>query len=143
MIILLGTIILTIRTGCTRKIGTILLTFKRDKNSTGDLSQLDIDGCFGATIGTGNIIRVGNCNSSQWPGAVFWCWLTGIDIALSIRISIISKIIGLKQKVTKMLVDRCCTNGDAQTLVGCILLYSNRLGSIWYRKYEPGNSISH
>lgn len=108
IILLLGThIILTIRTGFVqRKIGTaILLTFKRDKNSTGDISQFGaLMVALAATIGTGNIIGVGIAIAAGGPGAVFWCWLTGVlGIATKYSESLLSVKYRIKTESGKML----------------------------------------
>ena len=82
IILLLGThIFLTIRLKCPqRKIFTaIRLSVKKDKDSEGDVSQFAaIATSLAATIGTGNIIGVATAVSLGGPGAVLWCWLTGI-----------------------------------------------------------------
>lgn len=63
-----------------RKIFTaIRLSIKRDKGSTGDVSQFGaLATALAATIGTGNIIGVATAIALGGPGAVFWCWLTGV-----------------------------------------------------------------
>ena len=82
IILLLGThIFLTIRLKFPqRKIGTaIKLSVKKDKGSTGDVSQFGaLATSLAATIGTGNIIGVATAVSLGGPGAVLWCWLTGV-----------------------------------------------------------------
>ena len=63
-----------------RKIFTaIRLSVKKDKDSEGDVSQFAaLATSLAATIGTGNIIGVATAVSLGGPGAVLWCWLTGI-----------------------------------------------------------------
>ena len=63
-----------------RKIFTaIKLSIKRDKGSTGDVSQFAaLATALAATIGTGNIIGVATAIALGGPGAVLWCWLTGV-----------------------------------------------------------------
>ena len=82
IILLLGThIFLTIRLRFPqRKIFTaIRLSVKRDSGSTGDVSQFGaLATALAATIGTGNIIGVGTAVALGGPGAVLWCWLTGV-----------------------------------------------------------------
>ena len=82
VILLLGThIFLTIRLKFPqRKIfKAIKLSFTKDENSTGDVSQFAaLATSLAATIGTGNIIGVATAISLGGPGAVFWCWLTGV-----------------------------------------------------------------
>ena len=82
IILLLGThIFLTVRLRFPqRKIfQAISLSFKKDKNATGDVSQFGaLATALAATIGTGNIIGVATAIALGGPGAVFWCWLTGV-----------------------------------------------------------------
>ena len=82
MILLLGThIFLTIRLRCPqRKLFTaIRLSIKRDKDASGDVSQFGaLATALAATIGSGNIIGVATAIALGGPGAVFWCWITGV-----------------------------------------------------------------
>lgn len=82
MIMLLGThLFLTIRLKFPqRKIFTaIKLSVTRDPGATGDVSQFgSLATALAATIGTGNIIGVATAVSLGGPGAVLWCWLTGV-----------------------------------------------------------------
>lgn len=82
IILLLGThIFLTIRLKFPqRKILTaIKLSVKKDHSSSGDVSQFAaLATSLAATIGTGNIIGVATAVSLGGPGAVLWCWLTGV-----------------------------------------------------------------
>lgn len=63
-----------------RKIFTaIRLSVKRDPDATGDVSQFgSLATALAATIGTGNIIGVATAIALGGPGAVLWCWLTGV-----------------------------------------------------------------
>ncbi len=82
IILLFGThIYLTIRLKFPqRKIFTaIKLSFTKDKKVDGDVSQFAaLATALAATIGTGNIIGVGTAIALGGPGAVMWCWLTGV-----------------------------------------------------------------
>ncbi len=82
IILLLGThIFLTIRLRFPqRKIfKAIKLSIKKDKDSTGDVSQFGaLATALAATIGTGNIVGVATAIALGGPGAVLWCWLTGV-----------------------------------------------------------------
>lgn len=82
VILLLGThIFLTIRLRFPqRKIfKAIKLSFTKDDKSSGDVSQFAaLATSLAATIGTGNIIGVATAISLGGPGAVFWCWITGV-----------------------------------------------------------------
>ena len=63
-----------------RKIFTaIRLSFKKDLDGQGDVSQFaSLATALAATIGTGNIIGVATAVTLGGPGAVLWCWLTGV-----------------------------------------------------------------
>lgn len=82
IILLLGThLFLTIRLRFPqRKIFTaIRLSFKKDNDSEGDVSQFGaLATSLAATIGTGNIIGVATAVAFGGPGAVLWCWITGV-----------------------------------------------------------------
>lgn len=82
IILLLGThVFLTIRLRFPqRRIFTaIKLSIKKDDDSKGDVSQFgSLATALAATIGTGNIIGVGTAIAMGGPGAVLWCWLTGV-----------------------------------------------------------------
>ncbi len=82
IILLLGThIFLTIRLRFPqRKIFTaIKLSVQKDKGSAGDVSQFGaLATALAATIGTGNIVGVATAIALGGPGAVLWCWLTGV-----------------------------------------------------------------
>lgn len=80
--LLFGThVFLTIRTkGVQRHIfKAIKLSVKKDPDSTGEISPFaSLATALASTIGTGNIIGVGTAIALGGPGAVFWCWLTGV-----------------------------------------------------------------
>lgn len=82
IVMLLGThLFLTFRLGIPqRKIFTaIKLSLSKDKGANGDISQFGaLATSLAATIGTGNIIGVATAVSLGGPGAVFWCWITGV-----------------------------------------------------------------
>ncbi len=57
----------------------IKLSVTKDPGSEGDVSQFGaLATALAATIGTGNIVGVGTAIALGGPGAVFWCWLTGV-----------------------------------------------------------------
>lgn len=57
----------------------IRLSVQRDPDATGDVSQFSsLATALAATIGTGNIIGVATAIALGGPGAVLWCWLTGV-----------------------------------------------------------------
>ncbi len=82
VVLLLGThLFLTFRLGIPqRKLLTgIRLSMQRDSGATGDVSQFGaLATALAATIGTGNIVGVATAVALGGPGAVLWCWLTGI-----------------------------------------------------------------
>jgi len=82
IILLVGThLYLTIRLRFPqRHIGkAIRLSVQKDKGSDGDVSQFSaLATGLAATIGTGNIIGVATAVTMGGPGAVLWCWLTGV-----------------------------------------------------------------
>ena len=82
VIALLGThLFLTIRLKFPQRklLKAICLSVTPDKSAKGDVSQFGaLATALAATIGTGNIIGVGTAITLGGPGAVFWCWLTGV-----------------------------------------------------------------
>lgn len=82
IILLLGThLFLTIRLRFPQRqlLTAIRLSVKRDKHSAGDVSQFGaLATALAATIGTGNIVGVATAVALGGPGAVLWCWLTGV-----------------------------------------------------------------
>ncbi len=57
----------------------IRLSLQRDADSPGDVSQFGaLATSLAATIGTGNIVGVATAVSLGGPGAIFWCWITGV-----------------------------------------------------------------
>ena len=82
IVLLLGThVFLTFRLRIPqRKLLTgIRLSVRRDAEATGDVSQFGaLATALAATIGTGNIVGVATAVALGGPGAVLWCWLTGI-----------------------------------------------------------------
>lgn len=82
IVLLLGThIFLTIRLRFPQRslLTALKLSVKRDKKAEGDVSQFGaLATALAATIGTGNIIGVATAIALGGPGAVLWCWLTGL-----------------------------------------------------------------
>lgn len=74
--------VLTVRTGfIQRKTITkgIRLSVAKEEGADGEVSQFGaLATALASTIGTGNIIGVGTAIALGGPGAVFWCWITGI-----------------------------------------------------------------
>ena len=82
IVLLLGThVFLTIRLRFPQRhlLRAIRLSVSKDRQSAGDVSQFAaLTTALAATIGTGNIVGVGTAIALGGPGAVFWCWLTGV-----------------------------------------------------------------
>ena len=107
ILLLLGThIFMTIRTGVIqRKIGTaIKLSVTKDPDVEGEVSQFGaLTTALASTIGTGNIIGVGTAIALGGPGAVLWCWLTGVfGIATKYSESLIAVKYRVKTKDGRM-----------------------------------------
>ena len=107
ILLLLGThIFMTIRTGVIqRKIGTaIRLSVTKDTEAEGEVSQFGaLTTALASTIGTGNIIGVGTAIALGGPGAVLWCWLTGVfGIATKYSESLIAVKYRVKTKDGRM-----------------------------------------
>lgn len=57
----------------------IKLSFSKDTSGEGDVSHFGaLTTALAATIGTGNIVGVATAVALGGPGAVLWCWLTGV-----------------------------------------------------------------
>jgi AGCS family alanine or glycine:cation symporter len=57
----------------------IKLSVSKDQSGEGDVSQFGaLTTALAATIGTGNIVGVATAVGLGGPGAVLWCWLTGV-----------------------------------------------------------------
>ena len=82
IVLLLGThIFLTLRLKMPqRRVLTALhLSVKHDRDAQGSVSQFGaLATALAATIGTGNIVGVATAVTLGGPGAVLWCWLTGV-----------------------------------------------------------------
>lgn len=82
IVLLLGThLYLTVRLRFPQRriFHAIRLSVTRDSDGKGDVSQFGaLATSLAATIGTGNIIGVATAVALGGPGAVLWCWLTGV-----------------------------------------------------------------
>lgn len=81
IVLLIGThLFLTFRTrGVQRYIGKAIKMSVKGSSAGGDISNFStLMVALAATVGTGNIIGVGTAIAMGGPGAVFWCWLTGV-----------------------------------------------------------------
>lgn len=82
LVLLVGThVYLTIRLRVIQRfVGLgIRLSMRRSNEGEGDVSQFGaLTTALAATIGTGNIVGVATAVAVGGPGAVFWCWVTGV-----------------------------------------------------------------
>ncbi len=83
IVLLLAThLFLTIRTGVIQRYlgrGIRLSLRKSDPSQPGEVSHFSsLMVALSATIGVGNIVGVATAISLGGPGAVFWCWITGV-----------------------------------------------------------------
>lgn len=80
--LLFGThIFMSIKTGFVQKhiFKGIRLSVTKDPDAKGDISPFaSLATELASTLGTGNIIGVGTAIALGGPGAVFWCWITGV-----------------------------------------------------------------
>ena len=108
IILLLGThIFMTIRTGFIQRKTIskgIKLSVSKDPDAEGEVSSFGaLTTALAATIGTGNIIGVGTAVALGGPGAVLWCWLTGVfGIATKYAESLIAVKYRVKTKDGRM-----------------------------------------
>ena len=104
-----------------RKILTaIKLSVRHDPNATGDVSQFgSLATALAATIGTGNIIGVATAIALGGPGAVLWCWMTGV---FGISTKYAEGLLAIKYRVT---------NKNGRMLGGPMYALERGLGWRW------------
>lgn len=123
IILLLGThLYLTIRLRFPQRyiFKAIRLSLQRDKGSTGDVSQFSaLATSLAGTIGTGNIIGVATAVTMGGPGAVFWCWMTGV---LGISTKYTEGLLAIKYRVH---------TSDGKMLGGPMYALERGLGCRW------------
>ena len=123
IVLLLGThLYLTIRLRFPQRyiFKAIRLSIKRDKGSTGDVSQFSaLATSLAGTIGTGNIIGVATAVTMGGPGAVFWCWMTGV---LGIATKYAEGLLAIKYRITTK---------DGKMLGGPMYAIERGLGCRW------------
>lgn len=102
LVLLLGThIYFTFRLGIIQKRipEGIRKSFTRTKGGTGNVSPYSaLATALAATIGTGNIIGISTAIAVGGPGAVFWCWMTGV---LGIATCYAESFLSVKYRVKK------------------------------------------
>ena len=82
----------------------IKLSVTRDPEAEGEVSNFGaLTTALAATIGTGNIVGVGTAIALGGPGAVLWCWLSGVfGIATKYSESLIAVKYRVKTKDGRM-----------------------------------------
>ena len=112
---------------------------KKNPDSEGDVSQFGaLATSLAATIGTGNIIGVATAVAFGGPGAVFWCWLTGVfGIATKYAEGLLAIKYRVKTSSGEMLGGPmyALERGMKQKWLGIFILHLYSHGSIRYRKY--------
>lgn len=108
IVLLFGThLYMTVRTGFIQRktLTGIRLSVTKDPDSVGDVSQFQaLTTALASTIGTGNIVGVGTAIFLGGPGAVLWCWLTGVfGIATKYAESLIAVKYRVQSKDGRML----------------------------------------
>ena len=82
LVVLLGThLFFTFRLKFVQRyiLTAIKLSLSKDDSATGDISPFGaLASALAATIGTGNIVGVSIAVALGGPGAVLWCWFTGV-----------------------------------------------------------------
>jgi AGCS family alanine or glycine:cation symporter len=123
IIMLLGThVFLTVRLRVPQRrlLTALRLSVQKDKGAKGDVSQFGaLATALAATIGTGNIVGVATAVALGGPGAVLWCWLTGV---FGIATKYAEGLLAVKYRVK---------GSDGQTYGGPMYALENGLGMKW------------
>lgn len=123
LILLFGThLFLTYRTRFIQKyiFKAIKLSVTKDTSADGDVSQFGaLTTALAATIGTGNIVGVATAVALGGPGAVLWCWLTGV---FGIATKYSEALLSVKYRVK---------TSDGTMLGGPMYALENGLGQKW------------
>ncbi|MBC2722929.1 sodium:alanine symporter family protein [Desulfosporosinus sp.] len=123
LILLFGThLFLTFRTRFIQRyiFKAIKLSLTKDESAEGDVSQFGaLTTALAATIGTGNIVGVSTAVALGGPGAVLWCWLTGV-FGISTKYS--EALLSVKYRVK---------TSDGTMLGGPMYALENGLGQKW------------
>ena len=133
ILLLLGThLFLTIRTGfIQRKTITkgIPLSVSKEDGADGEVSQFGaLTTALASTIGTGNIIGVGTAIALGGPGAVLWCWLTGV---FGIATKYSESLIAVKYRVK---------TEDGRMQGGAMYALDRGLNMKWLRRHHSRSS---
>lgn len=77
---------------------SIKLSFSHGNNAAKTSAFSTLSTTLAATLGTGNIIGVSTAIALGGPGAVFWCWITGV---LGMATSYAECYLGIKYRIKK------------------------------------------
>jgi alanine or glycine:cation symporter, AGCS family len=123
LVLLFGThLFLTFRTRFIQRytFKAIKLSVTKDDSADGDVSQFGaLTTALAATIGTGNIVGVSTAVALGGPGAVLWCWLTGV---FGIATKYSEALLSVKYRVK---------TSDGTMLGGPMYALENGLGMKW------------
>ncbi|MCD8285502.1 MAG: sodium:alanine symporter family protein [Prevotellaceae bacterium] len=123
IVLLLGThLYLTFRLGFPQRhlLRAIRLSVSKDEGARGDVSQFGaLATSLAATIGTGNIVGVATAVALGGPGAVLWCWLTGV---FGISTKYAEALLSVKYRES---------TGDGRTVGGPMYVLRNALHCRW------------
>lgn len=123
LVLLFGThLYLTFRTRLIQRyiFKGIKLSVTKDTSADGDVSQFGaLTTALAATIGTGNIVGVSTAVALGGPGAVLWCWLTGV---FGIATKYSEALLSVKYRVK---------TSDGTMLGGPMYALENGLGQKW------------
>ncbi len=115
LVLLFGThLFLTFRTRFIQRytLKAIKLSVTPDHDAEGDVSGFGaLTTALAATIGTGNIVGVATAVALGGPGAILWCWLTGL--------------FGVGKR-------------PRSEVVGCFICCVCRSSLFWYWQYDTG-----
>ena len=126
--LLLGThLFLTVRTG---------LSVAKEEGADGEVSQFGaLATALASTIGTGNIIGVGTAIALGGPGAVFWCWITGI---FGIATKYAESLIAVKYRVKTGRCDVCAGARTEYEVARFGVRFFGRFCFFWNRMRDSG-----
>jgi len=123
LILLFGThVLLTIRLRFIQRFTfkAIKISLTKDPEAQGDVSAFSaLATALAATIGTGNIVGVATAVAAGGPGAVLWCWLTGL-VGMATKYS--EAVLSIKYRVK---------TSDGTMLGGPMYALERGLGQKW------------
>lgn len=149
LVLLFGThVFLTIRTRCIQRytFKAIKLSVTKDDEAEGDVSGFGaLATALAATIGTGNIVGVATAVAIGGPGAIFWCWLTGLfGIATKYSEALLSIKYRVKDKTGAMIGGPmyALERGLGQKWLGVLFAIFAGIACFGIGNMTQGNSIA-